>query len=126
MTLWDNLCCYGYGIQARWEALGHLLRGHKLKWRGDCIDLWTGHLGYIECKECPDTALEDGKHVGLDLWMRHNRLIWWFARRLCAWLGHPEHRHPQHMDTDLGMSVDIESKWYCCRCLADTKGPGHE
>lgn len=122
MTLWDRLCCYGYGIRARWEALKHLLRGHQLRWRDDGIDLWTGHMGCIVCEECPDTALEDGKHVGVHLWSRDNRLLGWLGQQLCAYLGHPEHRHPQRGDGNEGW-VDVESEWYCYRCLADTKGP---
>ena len=130
MTLWDNLCWYGYGLSARLEALKHLLQGHRLRWRDGGIDLWTGFTGSITCEECPDTEMEDGTHVGLILWSRSNRPLWWFSRKLCAWLGHPEHRHPQRYtgsDDAEGNPImaDIEDQWYCYRCVADTKGP-HE
>ena len=130
MTLWDNLCCYGYGIHARWEALRHIMRGHQLRWRCD-IDLWVGSMGCIVCEECPDTQPEYGKHVGLSIWSRNNRLIGWLGQQLCAWLGHPEHWHPQRWtgkkdaEGNLVMA-DIEGEWYCCRCAVDTKGPSPE
>lgn len=119
MTLWDHACCVGYGIQARVDAIGHILRGHKLLWRGyGCIDPWTGHTGCIICEECPDSSVEDGKHVGYVFWMRHWRWMNWVGQKVCAFLGHSERRHPQTGDGNGGW-VDVPDEWYCYRCLAD-------
>lgn len=129
MTLWGRLCCAGYGIQARAEAFVHLLRGHNLRWRGDCFDWWTGHTGCIVCEGCPDTSVENGKHVGCIFWCRTNRPLWWLGRTICGWLGHPELRHPQRgngrEDAEGNpILVDVVDEWYCYRCLADVEDGG--
>lgn len=122
MTLWDHLCCLGYGLEARCSGLSHLLRGHKLHWRDD-VDLWLGCTGAIWCEGCPDTS--DGKS-SLHIWTRSWDWIMWVAQIVCSILGHPEWRHPKRWngldvptgeDDDLNM-VDIEDEWYCYRCGA--------
>lgn len=117
MTLWDNVCCFGYGLQARYDAMWHLLRGHKLRWRYQ-PNLWIGCTGDILCSKCPDTK----DKTDLVLWCRHNRWLNWLTQKLCALLGHPELRHPKvwnGVEPVEDNMVDIEHKWYCSKCLAD-------
>jgi hypothetical protein len=115
MKIWDRLYCYGYSIQAHWDALIHMLRGHDLRWFGDCVSLWDGHLGCIICDKCPDTGVEDGEHVGLIIWMRHSDALHWFGMRLCGLIGHPLFQHPKSGDTYK------EDEIYCYRCMTDSK-----
>ncbi len=123
MTVWDHLYSFGYGIGARWIAIGHQLRGHDVHWRQD-IDLWLGMTGSIVCENCPDTK----DHCGLFIWSRDWVWMRWVAQKLCAWLGHPELRHPRYWigtgdPLDDGNMVEIEDKLYCYRCFADVPRP---
>lgn len=118
MTLWDHLCCVGYGIQARADAVWHMLRGHRVRWFGApcCIEPWAGHFGCITCVECPDSSVgEDGKHNGVVFWMNESRIVWWLSRRLCGWLGHSELRHPKV--PLMGLWAYKHDEWYCYRCM---------
>lgn len=121
---WNRLCCVGYGVQARADAVAHVLRGHDLTWNDGCRDLWTGHLGCIVCRACADSS--DGKTDVL-FWSRRSGALHWLARLLCARLGHPEARHPQTgagEDADGNpLWVDVEDEWYCFRCGAQLQGP---
>jgi hypothetical protein len=123
MTIWDHACCVGYGIQARWEALGHLVRGHKLHWRYE-PDLFGGCLGDIYCENCPDSSIgDDGEHCGIIFWCRSNAVWRWIAQAVCGHLGHPELRHPQRWSgtmtpDDEHVMVDVVEDWYCYRCGA--------
>lgn len=121
---WNRLCCWGYGWQAHGDAFVHMLRGHRVAWFGDCVDLWTGHLGCISCEACPDSRVENGKHVGAILWARDNAAIWWLGRFICRWLGHDELRHPQTWHC--GFMAYLHDKWYCYRCLEDIESPQAE
>lgn len=122
MTLWDHCCCLGYGLEARASGVWHWLRGHDLHWRGDCVDLWSGHTGCITCTACPDASLnDDGTHADLCIWSRHNTLLWWLTKRLCAWQGHRELRHPER-SVPVGDDYAYEpilDQWYCYRCMDD-------
>lgn len=124
MTIWDHVCCVGYGLHARAEAFTHLLRGHRLKWRGGCIEPWTGHMGCIVCEACPDSSLdEEGQRSGFVFWSRDWALMRWCAQHVCGWLGHQELKHPQRPD-GTGAWIDIPEQWYCFRCVADVDAPG--
>lgn len=120
MTLWSHLYCLGYGLHARAEALAHKLRGHDVRWRGDCVDWWCGHTGCITCEACPDSTFEDGAHVGVVFWCRDNPLLRWLGQAVCGWKGHGERRHPQR-GTGEGWE-DVLDEWYCYRCGADVSG----
>lgn len=119
MTLWSHVCCVGYGIHARTEALWHLVRGHRLEWRGG-VDLWTGHTGCITCVACPESS--DGQS-DVVFWSRYWRWINWIGEIVCGAQGHRELRHPQRWsgaDNADGepIMVDVEHEWYCYRCGA--------
>lgn len=102
---------FWWGISARWHAIQHLWRGHDVKWRGGgCFDWWSGH-SCITCEECPDTSVEDGKHVGLVFWMRRNRVWEWIGTRICGFVGHPLFQHPKVGDQYK------EDEVYCYRCM---------
>ncbi len=129
MTLWDHLCCLGYSVQARFDGLWHLLRGHRLHWRDD-VDLWSGGTGDIWCEACPDSS--DGRPRDVVIWIRH----WWSLmkamRFVCGALGHPGWQHPQQWDghgppnggdEDDPHMVDVLDAWCCVRCSACRKGP---
>ena len=120
--LWIHVVCVGYGIQARFSAIGHLLRGHDLRWRVNG-DPWSGCFGDIECSSCPDSS--DGK-TDVIVWCRQNQLWSLFAQLVCGWLGHPDLRHPQRSTgwneaTNRGDYEDIKDRWYCYRCMADVE-----
>lgn len=114
MTLWDHLCCFGYGIQARMDGLWHLVRGHNLHWR-DSPEPWIGCFGSILCEECPDT-----NGCGLLIWTRHSQIINWITQRLCGLIGHPVFRHPQCLD-ETNTEVQIKDELYCQRCGGHSK-----
>jgi hypothetical protein len=105
-------------INARLHALWHLVRGHKVRWYAD-PDLWTGHLGWIECVDCPDT--KDG--VGLVIWGRHAVWRMRIAQWICGKLGHRDYQHP-YMLSEPGpdgehVKLYQYHVWHCGRCLAD-------
>jgi hypothetical protein len=101
-------------LQAHSSAVWHWLRGHKVHFIGD-LELWCGCWGDVWCEECPDTAIEDGKHVGLSIWCRHSWAIAWLGMKLCGLLGHPVFQHPKRYD------AYVEDEIYCYRCMFDSK-----
>lgn len=105
---WDDIVIIGYGLQARWEALGHEWRGHEVHWR-KYLDLWSGGTGDIVCVNCPDS--NDGQG-GCDVvfWMRTWRWMSWIGMRVCGLLGHPLFQHPKRYD------AYVEDEVYCYRC----------
>ena len=122
MTIWSRLCCVvGYGIHARADALWHLARGHRLRWRDNCAEPWAGMTGCITCYACPDSS--DGE-TDVAFWTRYNPLLHWVGRTVCGWQGHRERKHPQRSvgwdDVKAeGIYEDVVGEWYCSRCLAD-------
>lgn len=118
-----------WGLQARSDAVWHMLRGHDVRWGSECRELWSGHLGCITCEACPDSNIdEEGNRVGVVFWMRESVSLRWFGQRLCRLLGHSELRHPQRSlgwddAKDEWSTEDILDQWYCYRCMADVKLP---
>ena len=114
MTLWDSLCCIGYGIRARYTAIQHWRRGHNLRWRAN-MEIWVGCTGDIVCKDCPDN-----KGVGVILWCRYNRVLNKITQAVCGMLGHAERKHPQRYSgcdaNDSPVMEYIIDEWYCFRC----------
>ena len=105
---WDlDPLCNWWGIQARWSALDHWWRGHRVHWR-DKTDLWTGITGDIWCESCLDI---DGGDICI--WVREWRVLAWLAARACGALGHPSWTHPENAH---GPILERE---YCTRCLSD-------
>lgn len=113
MTVWDRACSLGYGIGARWHALGHLVRGHDVRWRSR-PDFWAGCTGDIICENCPDSS-----GSGIVFWCRHKRSLTWITQRICGGLGHSELRHPTQWRD--GADVEIVTEWYCYRCAAEVR-----
>lgn len=70
------------GTRAHFEAVLHLVRGHKVNWFVGA-EPWVGFFGFIECDRCPDT---DGG--GLCIWSRNSILAMKIGQKLCGWLGH--------------------------------------
>jgi DNA-directed RNA polymerase subunit RPC12/RpoP len=104
-----------YGLGVTFEALRHMLRGHRVRWFAD-PEPWVGILGDVQCETC-----------SLLIWIRSSRALLWLAQRLCGWLGHPGTEewirvpYPPSEDT-------MGTGCYCCsRCLADVPAPlGHD
>lgn len=104
-------------IAAHVDGVSHWLQGHRVTFVRS-IDLWSGFLGAIECDECPETRLENGKHVGLSIWMRHSTLVMRIAQVVCGCMGHRELKHPTR-----GNDEPIRDQWYCSRCISDVLPP---
>ncbi len=114
------------GPSAHLSALGHLLRGHRVRWWG-MVDLWMGCWGDVTCEGCPDYP----ESSGILFWTRESRLLWACTTRLCGWLGHPELRHPSRSlgwdePTHQPLLEPILDQWYCVRCGADVHPPTAE
>src|SRR3954469_25986588 len=105
---WTATIILGYGIGARWDAWGHVFRGHNVIWRED-PDLWTGITGSITCRTCPDTNEGQGGN-DLCFWVRHWAWMGWVGERICGLIGHPLFQHPKQHDQYL------EGQVYCFRC----------
>ena len=126
MTLWDHLCCLGYGLGARRSGVWHWLRGHRLHWR-DRIDLWTGCTGDIWCERCPDSS--DGE-TDVVIWSRQWRWMMKVGEMICSVVGHPGWKHPQRWngqnepnDDEVDpIMVDVLDEWFCARCAASRHG----
>jgi hypothetical protein len=118
MTLWDHLCCIGYGIEARCSGVWHWLRGHDLRWRVS-VEPWVGCTGDIQCFSCADSS--DGR-TDVAIWCRHWTCLWIVAKWLCAQLGHEELKRVKRHDAISGEMVAC-NEWYCTRCCADVEKP---
>ena len=108
-----------WGLSARLSALGHLLRGHRVRWR-EAPDLWMGCWGDVVCEQCQTV-----------FWIRHSRLLLACTTRFCGWLGHPSVQHPSRglgwdAATDQPLFEPIVDEWYCVRCGADVRPPTAE
>lgn len=109
------------GFRSRLDAIGHILRGHRVTWYVGGALPWIGFFGSIVCEECPDCGGQ-----GLGIWGRNSSLIGFFGRRLCRRLGHgkPE----QHKQWTGGYDEAGEMAWEpapglsCSRCLANLPG----
>lgn len=125
LTSWQP---WWWSIHAHADLLWHQLRGHKVRWGTDCIDLWIGHLGCLRCDECPDSSIgDDGKHVGITFWSRDWRLLWRLMERICAWRGHGKPSQWMRWNGE-GDSADDNNmvptgEWCCSRCSADVPAP---
>lgn len=97
-------------LSAHVDGVSHWLQGHRTTFIGS-VDLWSGFLGDISCEECPETSMEDGKHVGLSIWCRHSSLIMHVGQAICGLLGHRELKHPTRGEEP------VLDQWYCSRCM---------
>lgn len=102
-------------IEAHYDWVMHTLRGHKTRGYWQCWSLWVGHLGCLTCEECPDTSIEDGKHVGLVIWMSNSNAMLWIGQRLCGLLGHQLFQFSK-----VSGGHYSEDQIYCYRCMADS------